>query len=112
MSGFNQLCVWPGTVMGENTAEDFEDFFKDMGFTVKFMEEVATLPDYDSEGKFVEGTGGRHDVFFYIEDKDIIKFAIPRLRMGIRWWEDVLGNHNEHIYPKEIVEKYPNTWKG
>jgi len=50
------------------------------------------------------------DLFFYIADKDISKFAVPRLQMGIRWWEDVLGNGNGKLYPREILEKYPKTW--
>ena len=28
MSKFNQLCVWPGTVLGEGTPQDLVDFFQ------------------------------------------------------------------------------------
>jgi hypothetical protein len=39
-----------------------------------------------------------------------MKFAIPRLNMGIRWYEDVLGNGGDKLYPTEILEKYEKTW--
>ena len=38
------------------------------------------------------------------------KFAVKRLSMGIRWWEDVLGNGNGKLYSSEILEKYSKTW--
>jgi hypothetical protein len=69
------------------------------------VEEVETLPTPN-----VEGTGGRNDVFFYVHDNDIDKFSVPRLSMGIRWWEDVLGNGNGVLYKEEVLTKYPKTW--
>jgi hypothetical protein len=106
MKKFNQLCVWPGTIVGKDQIKDFENFMlENVGVRVKYMEEVKTLP---TPGE--EGTGGRNDVFFYIHDKDISKFALPRLSMGIRWWEDVLGNGNGVLYSQEVLTKYPKTW--
>ena len=106
---FNQLCVWPGTVVGDSkkVQEDFVKFFKDeLGVTVKYETEVKTLPDTPE----CTETGGRNDLFFYIADDDIMKFAIPRLQMGIRWYEDVLSNGGGDIYPTEVLEKYKKTW--
>ena len=104
---FNQLCVWPGTVVGKDEITALEAFFKDeMGVTIKYETEVKTLPDTPE----CTETGGRNDLFFYIADDDIMKFAVPRLQMGIRWWEDVLGNGNGKLYPIEILEKYEKTW--
>ena len=106
---FNQLCVLEGTIVGNSkkVQEDFIKFFKDeMGVEVKYETEVKTLPDNPE----CTESGGRNDLFFYIADKDISKFAVPRLRMGIRWWEDVLGNGNGKLYPSEIRKKYPKTW--
>ena len=103
---FNQLCVLEGTIVGNSkkVQEDFIKFFKDeMGVNVHFETQVKTLPDETGEG-------GRNDLFYYIADNDISKFAVPRLRMGIRWWEDVLGNGNGKLYPEKILEKYPKTW--
>ena len=108
-SQFNQLCVWPGTVVGDSkkVQEDFVKFFKDeLGVTVKYETEVKTLPDTPE----CTETGGRNDLFFYIADDDIMKFAVPRLQMGIRWYEDVLGNGGGELYPTEVLEKYEKTW--
>ena len=104
---FNQLCVLQGCLMPEGGAKELETFFKnEMGVTVKFETEVKTLPDKPG----CTETGGRNDVFFYIADDDISKFAVPRLSMGIRWYEDVLGNGGGKLYPTEFLEKYPKTW--
>ena len=106
---FNQLCVWPGTVVGDSkkVQEDFVKFFKDeLGVTVKYETEVKTLPDTPECTK----TGGRNDLFFYIADDDIMKFAVPRLSMGIKWYEDVLDNGGVKLYPTEVLEKYEKTW--
>jgi len=102
---FTQLCVWPGTTLGDSTPQDLVDFFKDeMDARVKYAEEVITLP---GDG----GEGGRIDQLFFVHKDDVGKFAVPRLKMGIRWWEDVLDNMGrDQIYPKEILEKYPYTW--
>ena len=104
---FNQLCVMEGTLMPEGGAKELETFFKnEMGVTVHFETEVKTLPDEPG----CTLTGGRNDLFFYIADDDIGKFAVPRLSMGIRWYEDVLGNGGGKLYPTEILEKYEKTW--
>lgn len=106
MKKFNQLCVWPGTLVGKDQVKDFEKFMlEDVGARVKYETEIETLPTPDEEG-----TGGRNDVFFYIHDDDIMKFAVPRLSMGIRWWEDVLGNGGGVLYKEEVLTKYPKTW--
>ena len=104
---FNQLCVMEGTLIPEGGAKELETFFKNkMGVTVHFETEVKTLPDEPG----CTLTGGRNDLFFYIADDDIGKFAVPRLQMGIRWWEDVLGNGGGNLYTEEFLEKYPKTW--
>ena len=109
---YKQLCMWPGTLLGDSTPKDLENFFLDeMGVRVKYHVEVKTLPDLDSSGNSVPETGGRNDLFFYVHDEDILKFAVPRLQMGIRWWEDVIKyNDNSHLYPKEFIHNNPATW--
>ena len=104
---YNQLCVLQGTIMPEGGAKELETFFKDeFGVKVKFETEVKTLPNEPG----CTFTGGRNDIFFYIADDDISKFAVPRLSMGVRWWEDVLNNGNGMFYTDEFLEKYPKTW--
>jgi len=110
---FNQLCVWPGTLLEENQIPDFINFFKDeMGVRVEYKTTLITKPDLDGNGNEEPETGGRHDVFFYIHDEDIPLFAVPRLSLGIRWWEDVIryNENSSHLYPQEFIQDNPPTW--
>lgn len=107
MSKFNQLCVIHGTTMPEGGGKELENFFKEtFGVTTKYETEVKTLPDTPE----CTETGGRNDIFFYIADDDITKFAVSRLQMGVRWWEDVLGNGGGKLYTEEFLNRYPKTW--
>jgi len=112
MSKFNQLCVWPGTTLGEDKPQDLVDFFQgELNARIQFEQEVSTNPDLDGNGEFIGDTGGRTDLLFYIHDDDVSHFAVPRLKMGIRWWEDVVSyNDNSHLYSNEILEKYKVKW--
>jgi hypothetical protein len=113
MENYTQLCVWPGTVLGDSTPEDLENFFLDeMGTRIKYKCEVKTNPDLDESGNPLPETGGRNDLFFYVHNEDVGKFAIPRLRMGIRWWEDVISynDNSHHLYSPEFLDANPVTW--
>lgn len=112
MENYKQLCVLQGVVVGEADIESFEKFFlDDMGVRVKYLTEVKTNPDKDEDGNDVSDTGGRNDVLFHVHDEDAMKFAIPRMQMGVRWWEDVVKyNNNSHLYSKEILDAYPPQW--
>lgn len=102
---FKQVVVWEGTVVGQDTIEEFEQFILDeLGTRIQYLEEVITFPNKDKEGKDVEDTGGRNDVFFAVHDEDVGKFAIPRLQYGMRWIEDVLSYRNctSPIYPERV----------
>ena len=112
MKKYNQLCVWPATVVGKDDVKDLEDFFKkEMDVRVKYKTEVLTNPDLDEDGNEVPETGGRNDLFFYVHDDDIGKFAVPRLSMGIRWYEDVVSyNDGAYLYPESFLEENPITW--
>lgn len=104
---FKQLCVWPGTILGDSTVEEFVNFFKEhYNVRIKFAEEVITNGSIERNEK-----GGRNDILFYIHDEDIDKFAVKRLAVGIRWWEDVVSYNNEaYLYNQEILDKYPVKW--
>ena len=108
---YNQLCVWPGTVLGESTPKELEEFFlSDLGVRVKYHTEVKTLPDIEN-GRTVPETGGRNDLFFFVHDEDVMKFSVPRLSLGIRWWEDVIVyNDNSHLYTQEFIDSNPPGW--
>jgi hypothetical protein len=112
---FTQLCVWPGTMVG-NTQEKIQEFemFMMSNFLVrvKYLTELITNPDLDNHGEPVENTGGRNDLFFYVHKDDIRTFAIKRLACGIRWWEDVIkyNNNSKHLYPIEFINNNQPTW--
>lgn len=107
---YTQVCVWPGTLLEENQIQEFENFFAEQGFRVQFLESIITMPDRDDTGAKVPGTGGRTDIIFALHDEDVMKFAVPRLQMGIRWIEDVLDNEqanrtwNWSIYPDHLQQ--------
>lgn len=108
---YRQVCVWPGTIVEPHEIKDFEEFFlTEMNVRVVYLESIATEPDYDDLGNDINGTGGRHDVFFAVHNEDVGSFAVPRLMMGIRWIEDVLSPNNYHcdIYPQRVHEY--KTW--
>jgi hypothetical protein len=109
--GFSQVCVWPGTVVGREEAKDFEEFFaSEFGVRARYLEEIVTCADRDGDGSPVEGTGGRNDLFFAVHDDDVDKFAVPRLKLGIRWIEDVTApvNGGCALYPERVKEY--RTW--
>lgn len=103
---YNQVCVWPGTVVGEDKIDDFVNFmFKEFKTRVQYLEEIKTFPD---KGK--PDTGNRNDLFFAVHDDDVGIFSIPRLEAGIRWIEDVLSsiNYKNDIYPCRVFDY--KTW--
>jgi hypothetical protein len=106
--GFEQVCVWPGTVCGADFVTGFEGWFLEkLGTRVQYLEEVLTAPDM-ANGFPVEDTGGRNDVLFAVHNDDIMKFAVPRFQYGMRWLEDVYGNGGGALYPERIAEY--QTW--
>ena len=112
MENYTQLCVWPGTSMGESTPKDLEEFFKEnFNARVKYKCEVTTNPDLNEAGDPIPDTGGRTDLMFYVHSEDIGHFAMPRLQAGIRWWEDVVKyNDNSHLYSEQFLNDNPPTW--
>ena len=107
--GYEQVCVWRGATLGDHTPTDFEQWFKDQGYDIQFLEIIETGPDYE-DGCPVEGTGGRSDIFFGVH-RDTVgsNFVIWKLDQGISWIEDVLDNEEgPSLYPKR-VKKY-RTW--
>jgi len=104
---YDQLVIWSGTTLGNNEPEEFEAFFADEGFRIKYAEEFRTLPD---EGK-EEVTGDRNEILFYVHWEDVPKFSMWRFQHGMRWWEDYLDNGHHKIVPVEILDKYKYGWE-
>jgi hypothetical protein len=105
---YTQLVVWPGTVIGAEHVQQFTDWMlSEFGCRVKYAEEVLTNPTPGEPNE----PGGRNDAMFFVHTDDVGKFAIPKLAIGARWWEDVVKyNDNRYLYSQEILDKYPPTW--
>lgn len=109
---YKQVCVWPGMRVDETDVHDFQEHFLENGYKVLYLETVSTGPDRDEHGVADPETGGRIDTIFAIHNDDVMRFAMPRLQMGIRWIEDVLDNEAARadisIYPDRLTEY--RTW--
>lgn len=103
---YEQVCIWPGTIVGKIKIEDFVNFMMEQfKVRVQYLEEIKTFPNNGQPD-----TGGRNDLFFAVHNEDLTHFSIPRLAQGIRWIEDVLdkNNYKHKIYPARVF-KY-KTW--
>lgn len=104
---YTQMCAWPATLVEPDDEPKLQEFFKEafgLEHPVHTVGCVITNPD-KKNGKKVEGTGGRCDMMFFVHQGDIMKFAVPRLAYGIRWWEDVVGNKRHKIYPSAFLKE-------
>ena len=97
------LCIWPAAV---GTNDEMKDFLKlNLDVDVIPVGTVTTEPDES-------GPGGRMDAVFWLNGKDISRFAVPRFAVGIRWYEDVVGNKSHLIYPTDFLEWAPEDGVG
>lgn len=106
--GFSQVCVWPACKVKEavDGVKGFVEFMKEkFGVRIQYLEEIKTFPDTEN-GVPISETGNRNDVFFAIHEEDIGRFAVPRIRVSIRWIEDVLAkcNYKSRIYPERVFK--------
>ncbi len=107
-TGYTQVCVWPGTTLDHRGPGAFEDYMlSQFQVKVQYLENILTTPNTDNDGNPVEGTGGRSDLFFAVEQDGLTPtFCVGRLYYGIRWIEDVLSecNYTSRIYPERIFD--------
>jgi hypothetical protein len=112
--GFSQVCMWPGVVVTPEEAEEFVKYIQEqMGVRVQYLEQITTGPSFGDPT-----SGGRIDTVFAVHKDDTMKFALPRMSLGIRWIEDVLDNETRRgeergrpshsIYPEHLAEY--RTW--
>ena len=101
-NNYTQLCVWVGTILEDNQIREFEEFFSDIGYRVKYSDKFKETKS--------RGLDNLSCILFYIHKDDIPRFAIRRFNFGnISWWEDYVDNWKEYI-PKTILSKYKKTW--
>jgi len=102
--GFDQVCVWPATILRPDQVADFPALMMEhFGIRAQYLEEIKTAPSFIQRTGDVD-PGGRNDLFFAVHNDDVGKFAVPRLKAGIRWIEDALGswNHTAALYPERV----------
>jgi len=96
MDKFSQLVVWEGIIISPSQFEEFENWMlKEFNTRAKAWQQVTTLPAFGEEG-------GRKDLLFWVHHEDIPHFAVKRLAVGFRWWEDVVLNGNRVLYSQEV----------
>jgi len=111
--GYNQVCVWPSTLVGAEKIEEFVQHMRmQFGARVQYLEEIYIIPGQAYVPGPADTNERRCELFFAVHDDDLVKFAIPRLAYGIRWVEDVLSeiNGDAYMYP-ERVKQY-KTWEA
>ena len=106
---YEQIVVLPGCDYNEKKDKDYVlKFFKTHKFhRPKIIGVIITLPTKDLLGNDIPGTGGRKDLFLYLNVKDERRFANWRFAFGFMYWEDVYYNKEEEHYPIEFRNKYP-----
>lgn len=90
--------VWLGTVLGDSTTDDFEQYFKDeLDYNVKYIEEFTMTSGY-----FKDLTC----LVFEVSMEDVGRFAMFRLRTSdMKWMDDWIDNRGMEI-PMDILKKY------
>jgi len=110
---YSCLCIWSGTIVEQEDVDSgqVDEFFgKAMKceHPIRPVGCVYTVPDRDG-GQIVKDTGGRCDFVFYVHNEDVMRFAVPRLNYGIRWWDDVVSNKSHIIYPAKFRKAFKDV---
>lgn len=90
--------VWIGTILGESSIEDFENFFlENYNYHIKYRDE------FKIENGFYKNL---NCIIFSVSLEELSKFCIFRLRTNdIKWLDDFYDNERENI-PSWVVKKY------
>lgn len=102
---YNIPVVWIGTILGDATTEDFEKYFKELGYRVKYEEEFIMQDGYYKDF---------HCTIFNLHIEDVGGFCVFRLMTDdMKWMDDFIDHHGLRI-PLPILKKYaePNVLKG
>ena len=107
---YDQMVIAQG-VHEESAVSEIIGLFRQHKFRrPKIVGIIETLPNLDEKGNTIEGTGGRKDLFFLINNKDINKFSFCKYLYNLCWYEDIFHEKQESMYPKSFIEKYPPRW--
>jgi len=110
------LVVWPGTVMTEGDLDGptgFRSWIQaeladGMRLDVTIVGCVKTLPTCNADGIPIKNTGDSSHFFFCVKGPGVGIFARRRFEHGMRWWEDIYFNGQEHMYPADFLAAYPD----
>ena len=103
------VCVWPGTLVGQEDVETFNSTMSEqLGVKITYLEEVKTNPN---PGETLEESGGRNDVFFEMDEDDLDEVMFPFMIMNIfpigEITKELMDKMNEtKLYPQEVIDKY------
>lgn len=86
--------IWLCTTLGGAKPSELEDYFKELGFTVKFEEEF-------------EDNEGHKNIIFTLLD-NISKFCLFRIQTNDMKWVDDFNENNPDVLPEDIIRKYIN----
>ena len=84
--------IWVGTTLGDEGPQEFEKFFGELGYKVKFEEE------------FEDNIGHKNIIFSVLDN--IGKFCLFRLQTPDMKWVDDFDMNNPDVLPSEIKKKY------
>ena len=84
--------IWVMTTMGGAEPSELEEYFKEIGFKVKFEEEF-------------EDNEKHKNIIFSVLD-NISKFCLFRLQTNDMKWVDDWNENNPGLLPDNIIEKY------
>lgn len=99
-ANYTQIMVFPGCMMTEADLVDFQSFM-----TVAVRAKHPAVPIGCVQTRDGED---RWDFMFFVHDDDAANwdFCTSRLRYGLRWLSDVVGNESKDKYPKDFCTAY------
>lgn len=86
--------IWLCTTLGGAKPSELEDYFKELGFKVKFEEEF-------------EDNEGHKNIIFTLLD-NISKFCLFRIQTNDMKWVDDFNENYPDVLPEDIIRKYIN----
>ena len=93
------VVVWPSMGMDDPTS-DMVSFTKFMASRFSWLQHPArVLGSLDS--------GADKDLLFTIDNRDVPRFAVPRLEYGMRWLSDVVASQPHAYNTNELMRLVP-----
>ena len=95
---FKQNVVWIGTVLGDASINDFEEYFlNELRYHIRYVDEFKMESGYYQ---------GLNCIIFSVCSNELPKFTLFRLTTtDMKWLEDFWDNECDNI-PLEVYNKY------